>query len=157
LASAPGHSLPAVFACLIAAACYGISGVYVKKFLHGAGPVAIATGSQLMAGLVLLVPALLVPVPAPITVEAGGAVVALAVVCTAIALIGYFKLFARVGPTNAITVTFLLPPFGMLWGFLFLNEAITFRMLGGCVLVLAGTLMATGFKLPRRAVVDPAH
>jgi drug/metabolite transporter (DMT)-like permease len=45
----------------------------------------------------------------------------------------------------------------MLWGFLFLDEAITFRMLGGCLLVLAGTLMATGFKLPRRAAaVEPA-
>lgn len=150
--------LPAVFACVIAAASYGISGVYVKKFIHGAGPVAIATGSQLMAGLVLLVPALLVPVPGTLTLEAGGALVALAILCTAVALIGYFKLFARVGPTNAITVTFLLPPFGMLWGFLFLGEAITARMLGGCVLVLAGTLMATGFKLPRRsAVAEPAR
>lgn len=147
--------LPAVFACLIAAASYGISGVYVKKFLQDAGPVAIATGSQLMAGLVLLAPALLVPVPGPITVEAGGALLALAVLCTAVALIGYFRLFARVGPTNAITVTFLLPPFGMLWGFLFLGEAITVRMLGGCALVLLGTLMATGFKWPRRA--DPSQ
>jgi drug/metabolite transporter (DMT)-like permease len=147
---------PAVFACLIAAASYGISGIYVKKFVQGAGPVAIATGSQLMAGLVLLVPALLTPVPGTITVEAGVAVVALAVLCTAVALIGYFKLFARVGPTNAITVTFLLPPFGMLWGFLFLGEAITTRMIGGCALVLAGTLMATGFKFPRRNAMRPA-
>ncbi|HUG13212.1 MAG TPA: DMT family transporter [Opitutaceae bacterium] len=148
--------VPAVLACLIAAASYGISGVYVKKFIHGAGPVAIATGSQLMAGLVLLVPALLTPVPGTLTAEVAGAVVALAVLCTAVALIGYFKLFARVGPTKAITVTFLLPPFGMLWGFLFLGEAITLRMLGGCALVLAGTLMATGFKWPRREVGERA-
>lgn len=145
--------LPAVFACLIAAASYGISGVYVKKFVHGAGPVAIATGSQLMAGLVLLGPALLAPVPGTLTLPVAGAVVALAVLCTAVALIGYFKLFARVGPTNAITVTFLLPPFGMLWGFLFLGEAITARMIGGCALVLAGTLMATGFKWSAREPV----
>jgi drug/metabolite transporter (DMT)-like permease len=149
--------LPAVLACLAASASYGLSGVYIKKFVHGPGPVAIATGSQLMAGLVLLGPALLAPVPGALTLPVAGAVVALAVLCTAVALIGYFKLFARVGPTNAITVTFLLPPFGMLWGFLFLGEAITARMIGGCVLVLAGTLMATGFKLPRRAVaVEPA-
>lgn len=149
--------LPAVFACLAASASYGLSGVYIKKFVHGPGPVAIATGSQLMAGLVLLGPALFAPVPGTLTLPVAGAVVALAVLCTAVALIGYFKLFARVGPTNAITVTFLLPPFGMLWGFLFLGEAITARMIGGCVLVLAGTLMATGFKFPRRAVaVEPA-
>jgi drug/metabolite transporter (DMT)-like permease len=148
--------LLAVVACLAASASYGISGIYIKKFVHGPGPAAIATGSQLMAGLVLLGPALLAPVPGTLTLPVAGAVVALAVLCTAVALIGYFKLFARVGPTNAITVTFLLPPFGMLWGFLFLGEAITARMLGGCVLVLAGTLMATGFNLPRRAVEEPA-
>ncbi|HEY5553016.1 MAG TPA: DMT family transporter [Opitutaceae bacterium] len=146
--------LPAVLACLIAAASYGVSGVYLKKFVHGPGPVAIATGSQSMAGLVLLGPALLAPVPGTLTLPVAGAVVALAVLCTAVALIGYFKLFARVGPTNAITVTFLLPPFGMLWGFLFLGEAITLKMLGGCALIIAGTLMATGFKFPRRPPGD---
>jgi drug/metabolite transporter (DMT)-like permease len=148
--------LLAAVACLAASASYGISGIYVKRFVHGPGPVGIATGSQIMAGLVLLGPALLVPVPGALTVPAAGAVLALAVLCTAVALIGYFKLFARVGPTNAVTVTFLLPPFGMLWGFLFLGESITARMLGGCALVLAGTLMVTGFKLPRRNVVRPA-
>jgi len=146
----------AVLACLVASASYGISGVYLKKFVHGPGPVAIATGSQLMAALVLLGPALVVPVPGALTVPVAGAVLGLAIFCTAIALIGYFHLFARVGPTKAITVTFFIPAFGMLWGFLFLGEAITLRMLGGCLLILAGTLMATGFKWPRRAIVAPA-
>lgn len=154
--AAGDNTFLAVVACLAAAASYGISGVYIKKFVHGPGPVAIATGSQLMAGLVLLGPALIAPVPGVLTPTVAGAVVALAVLCTAVALIGYFKLFARVGPTNAITVTFLLPPFGMLWGFLFLGEAITPKMLGGCVLIIAGTLMATGFKLPRRSIVESA-
>ena len=148
--------IPAVIACLAASASYGASGIYVKKFIQGPGPVAIATGSQLMAGLVLLGPALLVPVPGAPTVPVAGAVLGLAVLCTAVALIGYFHLFARVGQTKAITVTFLLPPFGMLWGFLFLGEAVTPRMLGGCALVLAGTLLATGFKWPRRDPVTAA-
>ena len=143
----------AVAACLLASASYGISGIYVKKFIHGPGPVAIATGCQLMAGLVLLGPALVAPVPGTLTVTAAGAIAGLAVFCTAVALIGYFHLFARVGPTKAVTVTFLLPPFGMLWAFLFLGEPITSRMLGGCVFILAGTLLATGFKWPRRQVV----
>lgn len=153
--AAGAGTLLAVLACLLASASYGISGIYVKKFIHGPGPVAIATGSQLMAGLVLLGPALLVPVPGTLTLPVAGAVLGLAIFCTAVALIGYFKLFARVGPTKAITVTFFIPPFGMLWGFLFLGEAITPRMLGGCVLILAGTLMATGFKWPRRETVAP--
>lgn len=147
--------LLAVFACLIASASYGVAGVYVRKFITGAGPVAIATGSQLMAGLVLLGPALVVPVPGVVTLPVAGALLGLAIVCTAIALIGYFKLFAVVGPTKAITVTFVIPPFGMLWGFLFLGEAITAAMLGGCGLIIAGTLLTTGFtfragsRLPR--------
>lgn len=155
--AAGDNTLLAVLACLAASASYGISGVYIKKFIHGPGPAAIATGSQLMAGLVLLGPALLAPVPGTLTLPVAGAVVALAVLCTAVALIGYFKLFARVGPSNALTVTFLIPLFGILWGFLFLGEAITAPMLGGCVLILAGTLLATGFKLPQRSVVQPVR
>lgn len=149
--AAGDNVLIAVIACLVASASYAITGIYIKKFIHGASPVAISTGSQLMAGLVLLGPALLAPVPGEITVPAAGAVTALAVFCTAVALIGYFKLFVRVGPTNAITVTFAIPPFGMLWGWIFLGEAITLKMLAGCVLIIAGTLMATGFKWPGRA------
>jgi len=68
--------------------------------------------------------------------------VALAVACTALAYLIYFRLIADVGPTRALTVTFLIPLFGVLWGRLFLGEAITPNMLAGGVLIVAGTWLA---------------
>src|SRR5690606_11090928 len=51
----------------------------------------------------------------------------------------------RVGATRSITVTFLVPLFGILWGALILHEPLTLRMLTGTAVVLLGTLLATGF------------
>ena len=64
--------------------------------------------------------------------------------CTGIAYILYFRLIARVGPATAMTVTFLIPAFAMLWGGLFLGETVTQTMLFGCAIILAGTALATG-------------
>ncbi len=69
-------------------------------------------------------------------------VVALAVASTAIAYLLYFRLIADLGPSRALTVTFLIPLFGVLWGFVFLGEAITANMLAGGALIVAGTALA---------------
>ncbi len=63
----------------------------------------------------------------------------LALLCSALAYLLYYRLIADIGPTRALTVTFLIPPFGMLWGALILGEIISWPMIAGCVLVLAGT------------------
>ena len=68
-----------------------------------------------------LVPALpFTTVPGPLSALVIANVVALASRSTAIAYLIYFKLIADVGPARALTVTFLIPLFGVLWGFLFL-------------------------------------
>ena len=69
-------------------------------------------------------------------------VVALAIASTAIAYLIYFKLIAEAGPARALTVTFLIPLFGVLWGYLFLGEALTPNMLAGGLLIVAGTALA---------------
>ncbi len=77
------------------------------------------------------------------------AVVALGVLCTAVAYVLYFRLIANVGPARAIAVTFLIPPFAVAWGALFLREPVTVRALAGSAIVLAGTALATGLvRLP---------
>ena len=53
-------------------------------------------------------------------------------------------MIARLGPAKAVTVTYLIPAFGVLWGFLFLKEPISARMLGGAAIVLIGTALASG-------------
>jgi drug/metabolite transporter (DMT)-like permease len=62
-----------------------------------------------------------------------------------VAYVMYFRLISRVGPANAITVTFLIPVFGLLWGWLFLNETITSAMMVGCAVIVMGTALATGW------------
>jgi drug/metabolite transporter (DMT)-like permease len=66
----------------------------------------------------------------------------LAVLCTALAYLLFFRLIARVGPTRALSVTFLIPVFGMLWGALFLHEQITPSMLAGAGVIVLGTLLS---------------
>ena len=83
------------------------------------------------------------------------AVLALALLCTGIAYVLYFRLIARVGPARAIAVTFLVPAFGMLWAGIFLGEAVTPTMLAVGAVILLGTGLATGllqFPKPARRI-----
>jgi drug/metabolite transporter (DMT)-like permease len=131
----------AIAAGAFAALLYAVAAAYMKRRSDHAHPAAVATGSQLGATLVLApLVAPLAPVAWPTPAE-WAAVVALGVVCTAVAYLLYFRLIADIGPTRALTVTFLIPLFGMLWGALFLGEAITPVMAAGCALVLAGTAL----------------
>ena len=109
-------------------------------------------GSQMSAAAVLLLPALWAwPAVAP-SATAWGAVALLSLLCTGLAYVLYFRLIAHAGVTNAISVTFLVPGFAMLWGWLFMGEEPTLTMLLGCAVILLGTALATGLlKLPARA------
>jgi len=131
----------AIAAGAVAALFYAVAAAYMKRRSAGVDAAAVATGSQI--GAALLLAPLLVPLP-PVAIPAPGewiAVALLGVLCTGIAYLLYFRLIADVGPTRALTVTFLIPLFGMLWGALFLGEAITPVMAAGCALVLAGTAL----------------
>ena len=74
----------------------------------------------------------------------------LGVVCTGAAYLLYFRLIKDVGATKALSVTFLIPVFGVLWGRIFLNEAIGLDKLAGGLLVLAGIALTTGIVKPER-------
>jgi len=144
----------AVAACLAAAVCYGLAGVYARKRMQGVPSFAIACGSQLSAAIVLAPVLPFVSMPGPVTSWVVFNVVALAVASTAIAYLIYFRLIADIGPSRALTVTFLIPLFGVLWGYLFLGEAITANMLAGGALIVAGTALAltggaVGAAVPR--------
>jgi drug/metabolite transporter (DMT)-like permease len=132
----------AVVACLAAALCYGIGSIYAKVRLTGLPSFAIALYSQL-AAMIVLVPVLpFVPPPGAITPLVAANVLALAVASTAVAYLLYFKLIATIGPARALTVTFLIPLFGVLWGFLFLDEKIGANTLAACALIVCGTWLA---------------
>ena len=65
-------------------------------------------------------------------------VLMLAVFCSSVAYVLYYRLIADIGPTRALTMAFLMPVFGMLWGALFLDEPITLPMVAGCALIIGG-------------------
>lgn len=146
----------AIAACLAATASYGYGGNFTKKYLSGVPPIALATGSQLSAACVLAVPAWwLRPTVLP-SATAWVSLALLAVLCTGVAYILYFRLIARTGPTNAAAVTFLIPAFAAVFGWLFLGEAITAAMLIGGAVILVGTALAMGLVPRPRPVAQGA-
>ncbi len=145
----PGGSGWAIVACVAAAMLYGLSANYTKKRLQGVPPLALATGSQLSAALLLALPALWWwPATLP-SARAWAMVGLLALLCTGVAYLLFFRLIAHVGATNAISVTFLIPAFAVLWGWVFLAEPLTMAMAAGCAVILLGTALATGVLAPR--------
>ncbi len=135
--------------CIAATLLYGIAANYARKKLAGVAPMAQATGSQLSGAVVLALPAAWAwPVAAPGPV-AWGAALGLALACSALAYVLYFRLIAHAGAANAMSVTFLIPAFAMLWGWVFLGEVPTPAMLAGCAVILLGTALATGLLVPR--------
>ena len=66
--------------------------------------------------------------------------------CSGVAYLLYFRLIADEGAASALTVTFLIPLFGILWGYVVLGEPVGWHTVAGCILVLAGTALATGFS-----------
>jgi len=147
-----GDAASAIAACLAATVLYGFSASYTKKRLHGVPPMALAAGSQLAASVVLLPPAIaLWPATMPGT-TAWSAALLLALLCTGVAYVLYFRLIAHIGPANAVSVTFLIPAFAVLWGALVLGEAVSSTMLASCAVILAGTALSTGvLRLPSSA------
>ncbi len=134
----------AIAGCLLATLSYGLSANYVKRRLSGVPPLAVAAGSQTAAAVMLALPALwLWPAKMP-GATAWWSMAVLAFVCTGLALLMFFRLIARLGPARAITVTFLIPVFGVLWGAAFLHEAISGTMVMGCGVILLGTALVTG-------------
>ena len=125
-----------------AAACYALAGIYMRHSAVGAKPTAVAAASQLWAAAVFIPALPFFPAPAPLDTVVAFNLLALGIVSSGIAYLVYFHLIADIGPTRAITVTFLIPIFGILWGVLFLGETLTIPTVIGAALVLAGTALA---------------
>ncbi|GGI09885.1 DMT family transporter [Gottfriedia solisilvae] len=134
---------------------YGFAGVYAKKTFVDVAPISLAAGQQIAASI-LLIPFTIFNLPnttsnfslIPIL-----AVLALALFCTAIAYLLYFYLIENVGPTKTLSVTFLIPVFGMIWGVLILNEKITMGMLVGFIVILVSVFLILDIKLPTKSKV----
>lgn len=130
--------LPAL-AATGAAVCYGLAGAYMRRWAKDVPSRGMALGTQI-AGGALLAPLLAVAPPTAMpTPFIAACVLAMGLVCGAVAYLLYFRLVTDIGAAGALTVTYLIPIFGVAWGALFLGETVSPVMLGGAGLVLLGT------------------
>jgi len=136
-------------ACLLAAAVYGLGAIYGRRF-KGMKPLKIATG-QVTAATVILVPlATLVDRPWMLPMPTAGAwmaLLALALLSTAVAYLLYFRILAVAGATNIVLVTFLLPGSALVLGAAFLGEVVTGTALAGMALIGLGLAAIDGRPL----------
>ncbi len=137
----------AIVAGLGAAFSYGIATTYTKS-AKSVEPFANAHGSMWAATLMLLPFALQAgPVTGMLPLHVIVSVAAHGIVCSGVAYLLYFRLIADIGPTPALTVTFLIPVFGILWGTVFLGEHVGWHTLAGSLIILTGTALVTGFSI----------
>jgi len=123
---------------------YAIAGNYAKASAVSIDPFSNAHGSIWMAALVVLPLIFIAPANhTPVLID-WLAVVALGLLCTGFAYLWYFRLINDIGPTRALTVTFLIPVFGVLWGNIFLDEPLGWNMVLGGAMVLLGAALTNG-------------
>jgi drug/metabolite transporter (DMT)-like permease len=137
-------TLLAMGAALLATLCYGLAASFTKRYLQGAHPLATATGSQIGATLGLALPTVWLWPAQPVSASAWGAIWAVAFLCTALAYVLFFRIIAQAGPSKALTVTFLVPVFALIYGAVFLSETVTLWMVLCGLVIVCGTLLATG-------------
>lgn len=140
------QTLWATGAALLAAISYGAAAVYARLTFKGVAPLHTAIG-QLAGSSLLLVPLALINPPAVWPTSAVlWAVLGLALICTSVAYLLYFRLIANAGATPAATVTFLIPFFSVLWGVTFLGEPLNLGMFVGLGVILFSVWLVLGAR-----------
>jgi drug/metabolite transporter (DMT)-like permease len=144
-----GVVLLSVAAMLVASFSYALGATYVKRAFSGIPPLGMAIG-QLGAATVLLLPLSVASFPgeAP-SFPVALCMLGLALLSTAAAYLIYFRLIENVGPTSTVTVTLLVPVFGLLFGVLLLDEPFGSGTLAGLAIILFSVVLITGLSLPK--------
>lgn len=137
-------------ACLTACLSYAVSANITKRKLSHVPPRVLAASTMLVSGLLLVPFGILTwPESMPST-TAWGAVIAVAVLSTAFAYLLFFELIKNIGPTRTVSVTLLIPIFGIFWGALLLDEPITPPIIVGTIVIITGAYLSLSLKLPSR-------
>jgi drug/metabolite transporter (DMT)-like permease len=154
-------TLLAAAACLVASASYAVSSIIMKKIVRqsdahaGLDPIAIATGS-LVFGALIMMPAIPFSLPPamPSTI-ALLCLAALSILSSGLAQAMFIPLIVKIGPTRAMSVTFLIPLFSMIWGFIFLGEAVKPSTLLGSAVVLGAMGLVLSSSRQERSLAQP--
>ncbi|MBU6154735.1 MAG: DMT family transporter [Bdellovibrionales bacterium] len=156
-------TLLSAFAGLTAAACYALSGIYMKRFAPNVRSYSMAGLSHLLGGLILAPFALMEwsghpSSPALYDSKTWAALLGLSLLCSAIGFLIFYHLFDRVGPTQTLMVGYLIPAFGILWGALFLGETIHTEMVAGTVMILGAVALISAKKsVPTPKTLSKQH
>ena len=144
-----GVVLLSVAAMLVASLSYALGATYAKRAFSGIPPLGMAIG-QLSGATALLLPLAVVSVPerAP-SFNAALSMLGLALLSTAVAYLIYFRLIENVGPTSTVTVTLLVPVFGLLFGVLLLDEPFSLGTVAGLGIILTSVVLITGIAFKR--------
>ena len=135
-----------IFAAMMGAAMYGLSMSYIYRIKILDTKVMAAV--TMIAATLIIFPFLMID---PIQTvnwngQVMGSIVFLGLICTGMAYIPYFLLISRVGPISTSIISLLVPLFGMIWAYLFLQEKITLMMLTGCLLIIGGVSLTSRVK-----------
>ena len=151
--------LMGALACLLATTCYGFAGFLTRRWLDHQGGLdsRLSALGSMFGATVFLLPLFGYSVISQPPASWGGwsvwlSLLGLGLVCTALAYILYFRLLSSIGPVKSMTVTFLIPPFGVLWGALLLDEPLGMAHLYGGVLIAAALWLVL-----KPGVVKPAE
>jgi drug/metabolite transporter (DMT)-like permease len=128
-----------------AALAYGISYVYMDRFIarRGVGPVALSAGQLLVASVFVAVGLGVVGAPAPrFGATVAVSIATLGLLCTGVAYMLNYQIITSEGATAASTVTYLLPVVAIILGVAVLGERISASELAGVALILAGVALA---------------
>jgi drug/metabolite transporter (DMT)-like permease len=132
----------AIAEVLVVAICYAIGPFIINRKLSDLPALGVIAGSLLLAALAYA-PAAVVQLPhAWPSAQAIAAVVALGVVCTALAFLIFFALIREIGPVRATVITYVNPAVAVTLGVLLLNERLTAGIVVGFVLILSGSVLA---------------
>jgi drug/metabolite transporter (DMT)-like permease len=141
-----GADIWAELACLGAACSYAFGAVLTRR-LRKLSPIMVASGQLTMSTMLLLPLVLLFSRPSSLLTASGpalGGLIGLALLCSALAYLIYFRLIARAGATNALLTTFLIPVSAIVIGIMLLGESVSLRQLAGMAAIFVGIAAIDG-------------
>jgi drug/metabolite transporter (DMT)-like permease len=150
-----GGSGYAILEVLVTAVCYATAPVIAARKLGGVPPMSMTAACLSFASVLYVVPAGLAwpsALPAPKVLAALGG---LAIVCTAVAFIAFLALIREVGSSRALVFTYVNPAVAVTAGVLLLGEPLTPEIVVAFVLILAGSVLATGRRSKAAPEVAP--
>jgi len=141
----------AQWAIIGASITYGFAGAYAKKAIIGLAPEVAAAG-MLTGAVVWLAPAMLIVEGVPsfsYTPEVWAGLIWLALGCSALAYLIYYRILALAGAGNLSLVTLLIPPVAILAGAAVYHERLGAHALWGFAVLAAGLWLTNSKPKPR--------